>query len=58
MAEDVTDDLSGLGKAIAIPAYARGAAGEMVGVERFKRESGTRPQTHATGTQGALMRIS
>jgi hypothetical protein len=34
----VTNNLSGLGKAVTIPAYARGAAMEVKGVEEFKRQ--------------------
>ena len=38
IAKDVTNDLSGLGKALTIPAYARGAAMEVKGVVELKRQ--------------------
>jgi hypothetical protein len=45
MAREVTGTFSGLGRVIAVPAYARGAAAEVVGVEKFKRENGAQPET-------------
>ena len=45
VARDVIGNFSGLGKAIAVPAYARGAVAEVVSVEKFKRENGTQPET-------------
>lgn len=45
MAREVSGSFSGLGGAIAVPAYARGAAAEVVGVEKFKRENGAQPET-------------
>jgi hypothetical protein len=44
MASDVTGSFSGLGKAITIPAYARGIAEEAAAVEKFKRREGAKPQ--------------
>lgn len=44
MARDVIGSFSGLGRAVTVPAYARGAATEVVGVKKFKRENGTQTE--------------
>jgi hypothetical protein len=47
VAKDVTNDLSGLGKALTIPAYARGAAMEVKGVVELKRQHRTETSTES-----------
>jgi hypothetical protein len=47
IATKVTNDLSGLGKALTIPAYARGAAMEVKGVVELKRQHRTETSTES-----------